>query len=115
MGRGDIVLVELPQPASGTGHEQIGNRPALVVHDDATSAALSVIAIIPFTSNLSAQQFPHTILVQPSSGNGLSLPSILLVFQLRAIDKRRIIRKIGRLETRIMTMVNNEMKQMLGL
>lgn len=36
MKRGDIVLVNLPQTADGAGHEQVGTRPALVVHDDST-------------------------------------------------------------------------------
>jgi mRNA interferase MazF len=80
MKRGDIVLVNLPQAADGAGHEQVGTRPALIVHDDATSDTLSVVMIVPFTSNLNAQRFPHTILVQPSKANGLSMPSVLLVF-----------------------------------
>lgn len=55
MTRGDIVLVNLPQAADGAGHEQVGTRPALVVQDDPTSETLSVIMIVPFTSNLKAQ------------------------------------------------------------
>jgi mRNA interferase MazF len=115
MKRGDIVLVNLPQTADGSGHEQVGARPALVVHDNATNNTLSVVMIIPFTSNLKAERFPHTILVQPSRENGLSTPSILLIFQLRAIDKQRISKKIGRLENEIMGMVNEEIKNLLGL
>jgi len=115
MTRGDIVLVNLPQTPSSAGHEQTGNRPALIVHVDATSATSSVIVIIPFTSQLNAQQFPHTILIQPSAMNGLNYPSVLLVFQLRAIDKTRIIDTIGHLEDNIMKLVNSEMKNLLGL
>ena len=115
MARGDIVLVNLPRPASGTGHEQVGRRPALVVHDDTTSPTLSVIMIVPFTSKLSARRFPHTILVDPSPENGLTLPSVLLVFQLRAIDRSRIGKTIGCLEAEWMECVNAEMRCMLGL
>ena len=115
MARGDVVLVNLPQPAGVAGHEQVGRRPALVVHDDATSPTLSVIMIIPFTSKLSAERFPHTILVNPSAENGLDVPSVLLVFQLRAIDRSRIGRTIGRLEPELMDQVNAEMRGMLGL
>jgi mRNA interferase MazF len=113
MQRGDIVLVDLPQPAGASSHEQIGNRPALVVHKDTTSASLSVIMIVPMTSNLAAKQFPHTIEIQPSRQNGLSFPSILLVFQLRAIDKRRILKKLGTVEASILELVTAEMKKML--
>ena len=115
MRRGDIVLVDLPQVVGATGHEQIGMRPALIVHDDMTSSNLSVVMIIPVTSNLTAKNYPHTILIQPSKQNGLSMPSVLLVFQLRAIDKRRISKKLGEVEPPIMEQVNTELKIMLGI
>ena len=115
MQRGDIVLVELPQVAGVSGHEQIGTRPALVVHNDTTSANLSVIVIVPMTSNLRTQSFAHTIVIQPSKQNGLNMPSVLLVFQLRAIDKRRIVKKIGVVELPIMEQVNDELKNLLGI
>ena len=115
MMRGDIVLVNLPQTADGAGREQVGTRPALIVHDDATSNTLSVVMIVPFTSNLKARRFPHTVLVQPTKENGLTVTSVLLVFQLRAIDKQRVTRKIGHLEDGLMEKVNREMKNLLGL
>lgn len=92
----------MPQAADGAGHEQVGTRPALVVHADATSETLSVIMIVPFTSNLKAQRFPHTLLIHPSKQNGLTAPSVLLVFQLRAIDKQRVSKRIGHLEDELM-------------
>jgi mRNA interferase MazF len=116
MKRGDIVLVNLPQTAEDSaGHEQVGTRPALIVHDDATNDTLSVIMIVPFTSNLKAKKFPHTIIVEPSEENGLSMQSVLLVFQLRAIDRQRITKKIGHLEKELIEKVNKEMKDLLGL
>jgi|SRR3990172_8071338 len=115
MARGDIVLVELPEVKGSAGHEQLGKRPALIIHDDATSNVVSVIMIIPFTSKLSAQRFPHTILVQPSLANGLDVPSVLEVFQLRAIDKRRLSRTIGHIETNTMAQIENEIRLLLGL
>ena len=114
MARGDVVLVNLPEVASA-GHEQIGRRPALVVHDDATENALSVIMIVPFTSNLNAKRFPHTIIVPPSHQNGLSVESILLVFQLRAIDRNRISKVLGHLEKEILVQVDKELRSLLGL
>ena len=76
MTRDDIVLVNLPQTADGAGHEQVGTRPALVVHNDTTSETLSVIMVVPFTSNMKAQRFPHTIIVQPTGENGLTVTSV---------------------------------------
>lgn len=116
MKRGDIVLVNLPKPASVPGHEQFGSRPALVVHDHEQSGNnLSVIMIVPMTSKLKAQNFSRTILLQPSSQNGLSKPSVLLVFQLRAIDKKRIQKKIGVIEASVLKRVNQELQKLLGI
>lgn len=71
MTRGDIVEVDLPQPKAISGREQFGQRPGLVVHDDSTANSLSVIMIVPLTSNPNAARFPHTVGVQPSATNGL--------------------------------------------
>jgi len=115
MRRGDIIRVDLPDAASSSGHEQVGTRPALVVHDDATSQTLPVLMIIPFTSKLGVQHYPHSLLIQPSSTNGLSVPSVLMVFQLRAIDKRRVLAVLGHLEDEALERVNAELIGMLGL
>ncbi len=115
MARGDIILVDLPQSAGAPGHEQVGNRPALIVHEDATINVYPVIVVVPFTGQLNAQRFPHTILVQPTPTNSLTADSVLLIFQLRAIDKRRILRTIGRLDPTTMSQVDIELRQLLGL
>lgn len=109
------MLVELPAVAASSGHEQIGTRPALVIHDNATIAALPVVMIIPFTSNPSVSRFPHVVPVDPSIATGLSVPSFLMVFQLRAIDKARIRRRIGAVDVHIMQRVNEEVTKILGI
>lgn len=114
MARGDIVLVNLPG-AVRAGREQTGSRPALIVHDNSTESTLSVIMIVPFTSNLNANRFSHTIIVHPSSQNGLSVDSVLLIFQLRAIDRNRISKSIGHLEDDVLSQVDKELKSLLGL
>lgn len=114
MNRGDIMFVSLPPPPGG-GREQVGQRPALVVHDDSTCNILPVIIIIPFTTQLEALRFPHAIRVEPSGENGLTQISVLMVFQLRAIDKKRLLYKIGRLEEDILKKVDAEIRLMLGL
>jgi mRNA interferase MazF len=71
--------------------------------------------IIPLTGQLSALRFPYTIRVEPSSVNGLTRASVLLVFQLRAIDRRRIRGTIGRLEQDYLNQLNTQMRSLLGL
>ena len=115
MARGDVLTVELPVPSGRPGHEQAGYRPAIVVQTDLTDAGLPTTMIVPMTSNLSALRFPHTVRVDPSPQNRLTKPSVLLVFQLRAIDKRRLSNKLGRLERHHMQQLETEMRHLLGL
>jgi len=115
MARGDILTVDIPASSGRTGHEQVGYRPAIVVQTDVTDAGLPTTMIVPLTSNLSALRFPHTLRVDPSPQNGLTVPSVLLVFQLRAIDKGRLRNNIGRLEQNHVQQLEAEIRRMLDL
>jgi len=97
MARGDVFYVDLPAPPGGRGHEQTGVKPAIVVQTDQAGNALPTVMIVPLTGQLSAARFPFTIAVDPSGENGLTQPAVLLVFRLRAIDRRRIRDRIGRI------------------
>ena len=90
MKKGEIWLVELP---SANGHEQVGTRPSILLAE--TEANIAVI--VPFTSNLQALRFPHVREVRPSEKNGLSAISVALVFQIRAVDRKRLKKKTGEL------------------
>ena len=106
MKKGEIWLVELP---SANGHEQAGTRPVIVIAE--TKANIAVV--IPFTSNVQALRFPHTIEVKPTKENGLTAISIALVFQIRAIDKNRIQKKIGELESSTLKKVDIFLRKLL--
>lgn len=108
MKKGEIWLVDLPY---SDGHEQTGSRPVIILLE--TNANVSLV--VPFTSNLQALRFPHTIEVKPSKANGLSSISIALVFQMRAIDKSRLKKSIGLLEESKIEELNNMLKEMLRL
>lgn len=114
MARGDIVKVDLPPPAGQT-HEQAGQRPALIVHNDSTFGKSSVVIIVPFTSTVSAVRFPHTIQVPPTPANGLTSVSVALVGQLRAIDRRRLGQKVGTLEPATLTRIDDEIRSLLSV
>ena len=108
MEKGEIWIVELP---STIGHEQSGSRSALVFAETGTN----VVIILPFTSNLQALRFPYTIEIKPTNENGLSVLSILLVFQIRAIDRVRLKTKIGILEEHIQGKVDTVFKKLFGI
>lgn len=85
MNVGDVVWVEFP---AGAGRAQAGRRPAIVAQSSRVSAALPTVLLIPLTSQQDALRFPGTVLVEADAANGLRQPSVALVFQLTAIDKR---------------------------
>jgi mRNA interferase MazF len=77
------------------GHAQTGDRPALIIQNDSYSAALQTVLIVPFTGAAAAARFPGTVRVQPDGRNGLTVPSVALVFQARSLDKRFFMCRLG--------------------
>jgi mRNA interferase MazF len=92
MNIGDIFWIQLP---SSNGHEQAGRRPAVILQDESYAGNLPLVLAVPLTTVRTAPRFTGTLLIEPTDSNGLSQPSVALVFQLRAIDRNRIRDKIG--------------------
>jgi mRNA interferase MazF len=115
MARGDVLFIDLSPPPGGAGREQAGKRPAVAVQADDTGASLPTVIIVPMTSKLKALSYPHTIRVEPSGQNGLSQSSVLLVFQLRVIDRSKILRRLGSLEPHYLNQLDAEIRRLLDL
>ena len=105
MKRGEVWLVQLGETF---GHEQRGLRPAIILTDTLTSLVL----IIPLTTNLKALRFPCTIQIEPTKRNGLETGSVALIFHLRSIDKRRLIRAVGIIEKPVLQKIMRVIKQL---
>ena len=86
--RGEIWPADL---GTGYGHEQAGQRPVLVVSDDALNAGLSgLVMVIPLSSKVAkSKNIPAHIQIAPPDG-GLKTPSVILCDQLRTISKQRL-------------------------
>ncbi|MEK6847376.1 MAG: type II toxin-antitoxin system PemK/MazF family toxin [Nanoarchaeota archaeon] len=108
MNKGEIWLIEFPRVA--WGHEQQGFRPALVLAETATT-----VIVVPFSTNLQTLRFPYVLEVIPSEKNKLKNFSAALVLQLRAIDKRRVKRKIGDLEKGFVKEIDKMLRRLLLL
>ena len=108
MRRAEIWIIDIPDRG---GHEQRGTRPALVL----APHTQHIITIIPFTSQQRAARFPNTLLINATKANGLDSPSVLLVYQLGGVDKRRMLRKLGSLEKGTLSTVESELKKYLHL
>ncbi len=107
MKKGEIWVAELPY---SIGSEQSGTRPALIL----ANTTLNVVTVVPMTSNVQALRFPHTLELHPSAKNGLSAVSVLLLFHLRTIDKRRLKKKLGDLEQTKLDEAEVLLKKLLG-
>src|SRR5215207_757329 len=95
MKKGEVWRVRMP---FGPGHTQAGERPAIILQDDAFNLSLPTVLVVPFTGTQTATRFAGTLLVQPDNQNGLTVPSVALVFQLSAQDKRDCLRRLGVLD-----------------
>lgn len=92
--QGDIYLVNL-NPTKG--HEQSGTRPVLVLQKDILNQYLNTVTISPITSNLNSKGKMTTYFL-PKKKSGLHQDSVALLFQIRTIDKSRLIKKVGHLK-----------------
>ncbi len=115
MRRGDIVRVQLPRPQGNPGREQFGTRPAVLVQDSTAIANLGTVVVVPLTSKLKASQFRGSFVIHPTPHNGLTVDSVVLTHQLRAIDKSRIESVIGHIDADDEDQLNQELKAFLSL
>ena len=88
---GEIYWTRL---ASRGGREQTGRRPSIIVQKDTT---LPTVLLVPLTTQQDALRFQGTVLIEPDSQNNLPSISIALVFQLTALDKNSLEKRIGKI------------------
>lgn len=89
----DLVMVDLK---GAIGSEQKNKRPCLVISNDIGNKFSPIIIVLPFTSEMKKLEMPTHTLVQKNQQNGLKMDSMLLAEQPRTVDKRRVIRKLGK-------------------
>lgn len=108
---GDLFWADLPP---SDGHEQSGRRPVMVFQDDGYARSLPTVIIIPLTSTRTASRFPGTVVIPATATNGLTSDSVLLVFQLRALDRSRLGSRIGAIEQAILDQVYQTLDRLTG-
>src|ERR1700736_1764705 len=112
--RGQIWLADL---GTGRGHEQAGQRPVLMVSDDAFNAGLSGLVMgVPLTSKVKKSKLiPAHIPVAPPEG-GLKTPSVILCDQLRTFSKDRLGKAAwGSVSAATLADVDTALRVLLGL
>jgi len=103
--RGEVFLVNFDPTV---GAEAKKTRPAVVVSNDINNAHSPIVSISPITSNvIKVYSFEVEI---PTGMGGLKTRSKVMVNQTRAVDKIRLIKKLGHLPDQIMADVNRALK-----
>jgi mRNA interferase MazF len=91
--RGEIWLADL-NPTQGS--EQAGIRPVIIFQNDIVSQFSTTTITIPLTTNQRRAALPICLSIAKGNG-GLTQDSVALCFQMRALDKNRLIRILGQL------------------
>ena len=108
--RGDIYYADL---SPVVGSEQGGVRPVLVVQNDVGNKYSPTVIAAAVTSKLTKARLPTHIELDASL-YGLSKNSVVLLEQIRTLDKRRLKERIGELPLSTMQKVNGALLVSLG-
>lgn len=108
--RGDVYYADL---SPVVGSEQGGVRPVLVLQNDVGNKFSPTIIAAAITSQINKAKIPTHIEIKASEV-GLAKDSVVLLEQLRTLDKRRLKEKVGELKSMKMKMVDNSLLISLG-
>lgn len=109
--RGDIYYADL---SPVVGSEQGGLRPVLIIQNDVGNRYSPTVIAAAITSQLTKAKLPTHIDVY-ADRFGLAKDSVILLEQIRTIDKRRLKEKMGHLDDSIMQRVNEAISVSIGL
>jgi mRNA interferase MazF len=108
--RGELYYADL---SPVVGSEQGGVRPVLIVQNDIGNKYSPTIIAAAVTSKINKAKLP-THIELPSSTFGLAKDSVILLEQIRTLDKRRLKERIGELPDATMTKVDKAILISLG-
>ena len=109
--RGDIYYADL---SPVVGSEQGGMRPVLIVQNDTGNKHSPTVIAAAITSQTGKARLPTHIELNAQSV-GLSRDSVILLAQIRTIDKSRLRERMGKLDENTMTKVDNAIAVSFGL
>lgn len=108
--RGELYYADL---SPVVGSEQGGIRPVLIVQNDVGNKYSPTVIAAAITSQLNKTRLPTHVDLQGQS-HGLPKNSVVLLEQIRTLDKKRLKEKIGELSGDLMTKVNESLLVSLG-
>ena len=109
--RGDIFYADL---SPVVGSEQGGIRPVIVIQNDIGNKYSPTVIVAAITSQINKAKLPTHVEIS-SEEYGLNRDSVVLLEQVRTLDKRRLKEKIGHMTDEDMKKVNKAMMKSLSL
>ncbi|HEY8393463.1 MAG TPA: type II toxin-antitoxin system PemK/MazF family toxin [Thermaerobacter sp.] len=109
--RGDIFYADL-RPVVGS--EQGGVRPVLVIQNDIGNRYSPTVIVAAITSQINKAKLP-THVELPAGTYGLERDSVILLEQIRTIDKQRLLERVAHLDQGVMRKVDVAIEISLGL
>ncbi len=109
--RGDIFFADL---SPVVGSEQGGVRPVLIIQNDIGNRFSPTVIISAITAQIEKAKLPTHVEIK-AKAYGLDRDSVILLEQIRTIDKQRLTDKITHLDQEMMTKVNEALLISLGL
>src|SRR5215472_5670637 len=100
--RGEVWLVSF-DPTIGAEIKK--TRPALILQNDIANRASPITIVAAVTSQFEEHIYPTEVLIKTPEA-GLTVDSVALLNQIRSIDQRRLVRRLG--AVRPATMINSE-------
>lgn len=109
--RGDIFYADL---SPVVGSEQGGTRPVLIVQNDTGNRHSPTVIAAAITSQLGKAKLP-THIALAAQGSGLPRDSVILLEQIRTLDKKRLRERMGHVEEHVMNKVDTAIAVSFGL
>lgn len=109
--RGDVYYADL---SPVVGSEQGGFRPVLIIQNNIGNRFSPTVIVAAITAQIQKAKLPTHVEI-PASDEGLDRDSVVLLEQIRTIDKQRLTEKITHLDEECMRRVNEALQISLSL
>jgi len=110
--RGEIYLTALDPTV---GREIQKTRPALIIQNDISNRLSHMTIVAPITSTVRFPLNPVHVLLAANDETGLSVTSVAVFNQIRAVDQVRLIKRLGKADEQTLQQVDEAIKISLAL
>ncbi len=109
--RGEVYLVNFDPTVDS---EVKKTRPALILQNNIANQYSPITIVAAITSRFDERLYPTEVLIESKEG-GLKTDSVVLLNQIRSVDRQRLIKRMGVLEPETLANVDNALQISLGL